>query len=231
MDNLIDNITRWEGESTTTQVDEETIDMMVNDMVRQTDKSLIKKWHANLSFDSVFGSCICVITGQVDHAGLVMVLFYVIFELLAWPVSGYTEFVVEFLAAGDSFFAIELGDFMAYITVVVVVLIANGITMTGTKRKLWLNWVLSLYNEVDVHDVYLVVFEQMGRKCAKTVENLGACCQTGVSKIVMASSVVLRLVLFTRLVYYTSLHQSYYLLHFVNLATSMKVTISGQSMR
>ncbi|KAK8556394.1 hypothetical protein V6N12_002798 [Hibiscus sabdariffa] len=201
MDNLIDNITRWEGESTTTQVDEETIDMMVNDMVRQTDKSLIKKWHANLSFDSVFGSCICVITGQVDHAGLVMVLFYVIFELLAWPVSGYTEFVVEFLAAGDSFFAIELGDFMAYITVVVVVLIANGITMTGTKRKLW------------------------------TVENLGACCQTGVSKIVMASSVVLRLVLFTRLVYYTSLHQSYYLLHFVNLATSMKVTISGQSMR
>ncbi|KAK9006885.1 hypothetical protein V6N11_019216 [Hibiscus sabdariffa] len=89
------------------------------------------------------------------------------------------------------------------------------------------------YNEVDVHSVYLVVFEQMGRKCAKylvsicalrgmptssltsrykaidsffrTVENLEACCQIGVSKIVMASSVVLRLVLFTRLMYYTSL--------------------------
>ncbi|KAK9010298.1 hypothetical protein V6N11_036809 [Hibiscus sabdariffa] len=39
----------------------------------------------------------------------------------------------------------------------------------------------------------------------RTVENLGACCQTGVSKRVMASSVVLRLVLFIGLMYYTSL--------------------------
>ncbi|KAK9010297.1 hypothetical protein V6N11_036808 [Hibiscus sabdariffa] len=152
----------------------------------------------------------------------VMILFYAIFKLLAWLLSGYIEFVVEVLAAGDSFFGIELGDFMAYIIDVVVVLISNGINMTGAKRKLWLNWVVSLasgakmiifyivpvcllshmvertkkpskdipielmglmseiivaycfvvlaltmmvkYNEVDVHDVYLVVFEQMGEK-------------------------------------------------------------------
>ncbi|KAK8987622.1 hypothetical protein V6N11_027368 [Hibiscus sabdariffa] len=99
-----------------TQVDEETIDAMVNDMVQQTHKSLIKKWHVNLSFDSIFGSCISVITSQDDHAGSIMVLFYAIFELLAWPVSGYTEFVVEVLVVGDSFFGIELGDSMAYVT-------------------------------------------------------------------------------------------------------------------
>ncbi|KAL4303357.1 hypothetical protein GQ457_10G020170 [Hibiscus cannabinus] len=133
--------------------------------------------------------------------------------------SSYIEFVVEVLVAGDSFFGIELGYFMAYIIDVVVVLIADRINMTETKRKLWLNYVVSLasgakmiifyivyvshmvertkktfkdipielvglmsialtmivkYNEVDVHTVYLVVFEQMGRKCAKYLVSICA---------------------------------------------------------
>lgn len=73
-----------------------------------------------LSFGSVVGSGIFVITGQEahDHAGPAIVLSYAASGLSALlSVFCYTEFAVEIPVAGGSFsfLRIELGDFIAFI--------------------------------------------------------------------------------------------------------------------
>ncbi|KAF5728084.1 putative cationic amino acid transporter [Tripterygium wilfordii] len=73
-----------------------------------------------LSFGSVVGSGIFVITGQEarDHAGPAIVLSYALSGLSALlSVFCYTEFAVEMPVAGGSFsfLRVELGDFIAFI--------------------------------------------------------------------------------------------------------------------
>lgn len=153
-----------------------------------------------LSFGSVVGSGIFVVTGQEahTHAGPAIVLSYALSGLSALlSVFCYAEFGVEIPVAGGSFsyLRVELGDFVAFIAAgnilleaivgtaglgrawssylatmiknnsdffrfkvysfaegfnlldpiaVLVLLVANGIAMTGTRRTSWLNWISSL---------------------------------------------------------------------------------------
>lgn len=152
-----------------------------------------------MSFGSVVGSGIFVITGQEarDHAGPAIVLSYAISGISALlSVLCYTEFAVEIPVAGGSFsyLRVELGDFVAFIAAgnillesivgaaglarswssyfasmistnadflrfrvsqladgfnlldpiaVVILLIADGIAVSGTRRTSILNWISS----------------------------------------------------------------------------------------
>ncbi|KAL4342608.1 hypothetical protein GQ457_08G006500 [Hibiscus cannabinus] len=193
-----------------------------------------------LSFGSVVGSGIFVITGQEahNHAGPAIVLSYAISGLSALlSVFCYTEFAAEVPVAGGSFsfLRIELGDFIAFIAAgnillealvgaaglgrswssyfasmirsdsdflrikvdslpdgfnlldplaVVVLLVANGIAMSGTKRTSWLNWVASLVSGAVI--VFVIVF---GFIHAKT-SNLEPFFPYGVKGVFEAAAVV-----------------------------------------
>ncbi|KAL5746860.1 hypothetical protein ACOSP7_023840 [Xanthoceras sorbifolium] len=168
-----------------------------------------------LSFGSVVGSGIFVITGQEahDNAGPSIVLSYAISGVSALlSVFCYTEFAVEIPVAGGSFsyLRVELGDFIAYIAAgnilleavvgaaglgrswssylasminsnnpdilrfkvdsfadgfnlldpvaVLVLLVANGIAMSGTRRTSWLNWIASIVTALVIVFVIVVGF-------------------------------------------------------------------------
>ncbi|XP_031271640.1 cationic amino acid transporter 8, vacuolar-like [Pistacia vera] len=139
-----------------------------------------------LSFGSVVGSGIFVITGQEahDHAGPAIVLSYLASGVSALlSVFCYTEFAVEIPVAGGSFsyLRVELGDFIAYIAAgnilleavvgaaglgrswssylaILVLLVANGIAMSGTRRTSWLNWVSSIVTACVIVFVIVVGF-------------------------------------------------------------------------
>lgn len=167
-----------------------------------------------MSFGSVVGSGIFVITGQEArfNAGPAIVVSYAISGLSALlSVFCYTEFAVEIPVAGGSFsfLRIELGDFVAYLAAgnilleavvgaaglgrswssyfasmintknpdflrirvnlpdgfnlldpiaVVVLLVANTIAMTGTKRTSILNWVASIVSAAVIVFVIVVGF-------------------------------------------------------------------------
>ncbi|MBA0816655.1 hypothetical protein Gohar_001294 [Gossypium harknessii] len=193
-----------------------------------------------LSFGSVVGSGIFVITGQEAHnnAGPAIVLSYAISGLSALlSVFCYTEFAAEIPVAGGSFsyLRVELGDFVAFIAAgnillealvgaaglgrswssyfasmikndsdflrikvdslpvgfnlldplaVVVLLVANGIAMSGTKRTSWLNWIASLVSGAVI--VFVIVF---GFIHAKT-SNLEPFFPYGVEGVFRAAAVV-----------------------------------------
>ncbi|MBA0728293.1 hypothetical protein Golax_001204 [Gossypium laxum] len=193
-----------------------------------------------LSFGSVVGSGIFVITGQEAHnnAGPAIVLSYAISGLSALlSVFCYTEFAAEIPVAGGSFsyLRVELGDFVAFIAAgnillealvgaaglgrswssyfasmikndsdflrikvdslpvgfnlldplaVVVLLVANGIAMSGTKRTSWLNWITSLVSGAVI--VFVIVF---GFIHAKT-SNLDPFFPYGVEGVFRAAAVV-----------------------------------------
>ncbi|MBA0699616.1 hypothetical protein Goari_001231 [Gossypium aridum] len=193
-----------------------------------------------LSFGSVVGSGIFVITGQEAHnnAGPAIVLSYAISGLSALlSVFCYTEFAAEIPVAGGSFsyLRVELGDFVAFIAAgnillealvgaaglgrswssyfasmikndsdflrikvdslpvgfnlldplaVVVLLVANGIAMSGTKRTSWLNWITSLVSGAVI--VFVIVF---GFIHAKT-SNLEPFFPYGVEGVFRAAAVV-----------------------------------------
>ncbi|KAH1032780.1 hypothetical protein J1N35_044954 [Gossypium stocksii] len=193
-----------------------------------------------LSFGSVVGSGIFVITGQEAHnnAGPAIVLSYAISGLSALlSVFCYTEFAAEIPVAGGSFsyLRVELGDFVAFIVAgnillealvgaaglgrswssyfasmikndsdflrikvdslpvgfnlldplaVVVLLVANGIAMSGTKRTSWLNWIASLVSGAVI--VFVIVF---GFIHAKT-SNLEPFFPYGVEGVFRAAAVV-----------------------------------------
>ncbi|WCJ17633.1 cationic amino acid transporter 8 [Euphorbia peplus] len=168
-----------------------------------------------LSFGSVVGSGIFVITGQEARfdAGPGIVVAYAISGLSALlSVFCYTEFAVEIPVAGGSFsyLRIELGDFVAYLAAgnilleaivgaaglgrswssyfasmintknpdflrirvsslpdgfnlldpiaVIVLLVANTIAMTGTKRTSVLNWIASILSAIVIVFVIIVGF-------------------------------------------------------------------------
>ncbi|KAK3206247.1 hypothetical protein Dsin_020293 [Dipteronia sinensis] len=168
-----------------------------------------------LSFGSVVGSGIFVITGQEAHddAGPSIVLSYAISGVSALlSVFCYTEFAVEIPVAGGSFsyLRIELGDFIAYIAAgnilleaivgaaglgrswssylasmidtdnpdllrfrvdsfaegfnlldpvaFLILLVANGIAMSGTKRTSWLNWIASIVTALAIVFIIVVGF-------------------------------------------------------------------------
>ncbi|TXG74056.1 hypothetical protein EZV62_002635 [Acer yangbiense] len=168
-----------------------------------------------LSFGSVVGSGIFVITGQEahDNAGPSIVLSYAISGASALlSVFCYTEFAVEIPVAGGSFsyLRIELGDFIAYIAAgnilleaivgaaglgrswssylasmidtanpdllrfrvdsfadgfnlvdpvaFFILLVANGIAMSGTKRTSWLNWIASIVTALVIVFIIVVGF-------------------------------------------------------------------------
>ncbi|KAK8318508.1 hypothetical protein V6Z12_A13G178900 [Gossypium hirsutum] len=151
-----------------------------------------------LGFGSVVGSGIFVITGQEAHnnAGPAIVLSYAISGLSALlSVFCYTEFAAEIPVAGGSFsyLRVELGDFVAFIAAgfnlldplaVVVLLVANGIAMSGTKRTSWLNWIASLVSGAVI--VFVIVF---GFIHAKT-SNLEPFFPYGVEGVFRAAAVV-----------------------------------------
>ncbi|KAK1587472.1 hypothetical protein Q3G72_013218 [Acer saccharum] len=168
-----------------------------------------------LSFGSVVGSGIFVITGQEahDNAGPSIVLSYAISGVSALlSVFCYTEFAVEIPVAGGSFsyLRVELGDFIAYIAAgnilleaivgaaglgrswssylasmintanpdllrfrvdsfadgfnlldpvaFLILLVANGIAMSGTKRTSWLNWIASIVTALVIVFIIVVGF-------------------------------------------------------------------------
>ncbi|KAK2643101.1 hypothetical protein Ddye_024864 [Dipteronia dyeriana] len=168
-----------------------------------------------LSFGSVVGSGIFVITGQEAHddAGPSIVLSYAISGASALlSVFCYTEFAVEIPVAGGSFsyLRVELGDFIAYIAAgnilleaivgaaglgrswssylasmintdnpdllrfrvdsfaegfnlldpvaFFILLVANGIAMSGTKRTSWLNWIASIVTALVIVFIIVVGF-------------------------------------------------------------------------
>lgn len=168
-----------------------------------------------LSFGSVVGSGIFVITGQEanKHAGPAIVFSYLISGVSALlSVFCYTEFAVEIPVAGGSFsfLRIELGDFIAFMAAgnilleavvgaaglgrswssylasmiksdnsdllrfkvksfaegfnlldpvaVLVLLLCNGIAMSGTRRSSWLNWVSSIVSACVILFVIIVGF-------------------------------------------------------------------------
>ncbi|KAK0606511.1 hypothetical protein LWI29_038487 [Acer saccharum] len=168
-----------------------------------------------LSFGSVVGSGIFVITGQEarDDAGPSIVLSYAISGVSALlSVFCYTEFAVEIPVAGGSFsyLRVELGDFIAYIAAgnilleaivgaaglgrswssylasmintanpdllrfrvdsfaegfnlldpvaFLILLVANGIAMSGTKRTSWLNWIASIVTALVIVFIIVVGF-------------------------------------------------------------------------
>ncbi|KAK6229169.1 Amino acid/polyamine transporter I - like 10 [Theobroma cacao] len=193
-----------------------------------------------LSFGSVVGSGIFVITGQEAHvnAGPAIVLSYAISGLSALlSVFCYTEFAAEIPVAGGSFsyLRIELGDFIAFIAAgnillealvgaaglgrswssyfasminndsdflrikvdslpkgfnlldplaVLVLLVANGIAMSGTKRTSSLNWISSLVSGALI--VFVIIF---GFIHAKT-SNLDPFFPFGAEGVIKAAAVV-----------------------------------------
>lgn len=193
-----------------------------------------------LSFGSVVGSGIFVITGQEahDHAGPSIVLSYAASGLSALlSVFCYTEFAVEIPVAGGSFsyLRVELGDFIAFIAAgnillegivgaaglgrswssyfaslfksdadflrirvdslgegfnlldpiaVVVLIFANTIAMTGTRRTSLLNWISSLVSFGVI--IFIIV---VGFFHAKS-SNLTPFFPKGVSGVFQAAAVV-----------------------------------------
>lgn len=193
-----------------------------------------------LSFGSVVGSGIFVITGQEahNHAGPAIVLSYAISGLSALlSVFCYTEFAAEIPVAGGSFsyLRVELGDFVAFIAAgnillealvgaaglgrswssyfasmikndsdflrikvdslpkgfnlldplaVVVLLVANGIAVSGTKRTSWLNWIASLVSSAVI--VFVIVFGFIHAKAS----NLEPFFPYGVEGVFTAAAVV-----------------------------------------
>lgn len=193
-----------------------------------------------LSFGSVVGSGIFVITGQEahDHAGPSIVLSYAASGLSALlSVFCYTEFAVEIPVAGGSFsyLRVELGDFIAFIAAgnillegivgaaglgrswssyfaslfksdadflrirvdslaegfnlldpiaVVVLIFANTIAMTGTRRTSLLNWISSLVSFGVIIFIMIVGFFH-----AKS-SNLTPFFPKGVSGVFQAAAVV-----------------------------------------
>lgn len=168
-----------------------------------------------LSFGSVVGSGIFVVTGQEAryHGGPAIVLSYAVSGISALlSVFCYTEFAVEIPVAGGSFsfLRIELGDLVAYLAAgnillegvigaaglgrswssyfasmintnnpdflririkslpegfdlldplaVVVLLVANTIAMTGTKRTSILNWISSILSGTIILFIIVVGF-------------------------------------------------------------------------
>lgn len=168
-----------------------------------------------MSFGSVVGSGIFVITGQEAryNAGPAIVLSYALSGFSALlSVFCYTEFAVEIPAAGGSFsyLRVELGDFIAYLAAgnilleavigaaglgrswssyfasminsknpdfmrikidsfadgfnlldplaVVVLLVANSIAMSGTKRTSFLNWIASIATAFIIAFIIVVGF-------------------------------------------------------------------------
>ncbi|XP_010540127.1 PREDICTED: cationic amino acid transporter 8, vacuolar [Tarenaya hassleriana] len=167
-----------------------------------------------LSFGSVVGSGVFVITGQEAHggAGPAVVLSYALSGTSALlSVLCYAEFGVEIPVAGGSFsyLRVELGDFIAFIAAgnimleaivgaaglgrswssylasmikndsdffrikiesfakgfdlldpvaVAVLLVANGIAMSGTKRTSWLNVIASIVTVCVIAFIIVVGF-------------------------------------------------------------------------
>ncbi|KAJ0101712.1 hypothetical protein Patl1_05033 [Pistacia atlantica] len=157
-----------------------------------------------LSFGSVVGSGIFVITGQEahDHAGPAIVLSYLASGVSALlSVFCYTEFAVEIPVAGDFIAYIAAGNILLEAVVgaaglgrswssylasmidadnsdllrfevksfakgfnlldpvaVLVLLVANGIAMSGTRRTSWLNWVSSIVTACVIVFVIVVGF-------------------------------------------------------------------------
>ncbi|KAI3892102.1 hypothetical protein MKX03_025268 [Papaver bracteatum] len=102
-----------------------------------------------LSFSSVVGTGIFVLTGQEahNHAGPAIVLSYAISGLSALlSVFCYTEFAVEIPVAGGSFsyLRVELGDFVAYIAAGNILLEAV-VGAAGLARS-WTSYFATLIN-------------------------------------------------------------------------------------
>ncbi|KAK6921877.1 Amino acid/polyamine transporter I [Dillenia turbinata] len=193
-----------------------------------------------MSFGSVVGSGIFVITGQEarDHAGPAIVVSYALSGLSALlSVFCYTEFGVEVPVAGGSFsyLRIELGDFVAFIAAgnilleavvgaaglgrawssyfatlinsdadflrfrvnglaegfnmldpvaVLILLIANGIVMSSTRKTSILNWVSSVVTSLIILFIIIVAFV-----CGKT-SNLVPFFSYGADGVFKAAAVV-----------------------------------------
>ncbi|KAM7268280.1 hypothetical protein ACFE04_010446 [Oxalis oulophora] len=176
-----------------------------------------------LSFGSVVGSGIFVLTGQEANqtAGPSIVLSYAISGLSALlSVFCYTEFAVEVPVAGGSFsfLRIELGDFIAFIAAgnillegivgaaglgrswssylaslvssnsdffrfkvdslangfnlldpvaVAIILAANAVAISGTKKTSWLNWISSIVSAFII--VFVIVLSFIHSKSTNLV--------------------------------------------------------------
>ncbi|CAN1845267.1 Cationic amino acid transporter 8, vacuolar [Linum perenne] len=102
-----------------------------------------------MSFGSVVGSGIFVITGQEarQHAGPAIVLSYAVSGLSALlSVLCYTEFAVEIPVAGGSFsfLRIELGDFVAFLAAGNILL--EGIVGAAGLGRSWSSYFASMIN-------------------------------------------------------------------------------------
>ncbi|XP_054815818.1 cationic amino acid transporter 8, vacuolar isoform X2 [Prosopis cineraria] len=139
-----------------------------------------------LSFGAVVGSGIFIITGQEahDHAGPAIVLSYAASGLSALlSAFCYTEFAVEIPVAGGAaglgrswtsyfstmikddpdFLRIRVGSFkegfnMLDPLAVVVLLLANGIAVSGTRRTSILNWISSVATTFIIGFIIVVAF-------------------------------------------------------------------------
>ncbi|CAL1373270.1 unnamed protein product [Linum trigynum] len=102
-----------------------------------------------MSFGSVVGSGIFVITGQEarNHAGPSIVLSYAVSGFSALlSVLCYTEFAVEIPVAGGSFsfLRIELGDFVAFLAAGNILL--EGIVGAAGLGRSWSSYFASMFN-------------------------------------------------------------------------------------